>query len=149
MTLKYQSAVLAVLMGLAACAPSPAPTATESACQPSVIQTSTDRPPEIQATIQSTGEVWALLFFDQAQVGQDEKIVWRITGAGQPFKIEARHTDGTVIQPIWGPEYHTSSSWERPGMEWGTGFNFPKPGCWTLTATLGATVGEIRLQVAP
>jgi hypothetical protein len=98
--------------------------------------------------MKSEGEVWALLFFDQAQAKQDEKIVWRITGAGQPFEIKAQHEDGTIIHPIWGPEYHGSSNWERPGTEWGTGFNFPKPGCWTLTVTLGTTIGEIWLEVA-
>ena len=99
--------------------------------------------------MKSGGEVWALLFFDRAQARQDEKIVWRITGTGGPLQIRAQHEDGTITQPIWGPEYHDSSSWDRPGAEWGTGFNFPEPGCWTLTATLGATVGDIRLQVAP
>ena len=99
--------------------------------------------------MKSTGELWALLFFDKAQANTEEKIVWRITGTGRQFDIFARHEDGTVIHPIWGPDYHGGSNWERPGDEWGTGFNFPKPGCWTLTVTLGATVGEIRLEVAP
>jgi hypothetical protein len=97
--------------------------------------------------MKSEGEVWALLFFGEAHARQDEKIVWRITGTGQQFEAQARHEDGTIIQPIWGPEYHGSSTWERPGEEWGTGFNFPKPGCWTLTVTRGTTVGEIRLNV--
>jgi hypothetical protein len=155
MNVRCQAAVvIAMLMGLAACAPASnrpvaTPTATTPACQPSATQPYQGGFPEVRATVKSTGEVWALLFFDQAHAGQEAKIVWRITGSGSPFKIEARHTDGTVIQPIWGPDYHSSSSWDRPGQEWGTGFNFPEAGCWTLTATLGATVGEIRLEVAP
>ncbi len=99
--------------------------------------------------MKSSGELWALLFFDKAQAQQDLKIVWRITGTGSPFTIKAQHTDGTIVKPIWGPEYHGGSSWQRPGDEWGTGFNFPKPGCWTLTVTLGKTIGEIRLEVLP
>ena len=154
MTDRCRSVVfMTILIGLAACVSAPdrplAPTATQSTCQPSPTHPYNGGFPEIQATVKSTGEVWALLFFDQAQAGQDAKIVWRITGTGGPFQVKAQHADGTLAQPIWGPEYHGGSSWERPGDEWGTGFNFPKPGCWTLTATLGATVGEIRLQVAP
>jgi len=125
----------------------PAPTATQPTCQPSLAQPSKNDFPEIQATMKSTGEIWALLFFDQAHAKQEAKIVWRITGTGKQFDITAQHEDGTIIHPIWGPEYHGGSNWERPGEEWGTGFNFPEPGCWTLTVTLGATTGEIRLQV--
>ncbi len=127
----------------------PTPTATHPACQPSVAQPSKNGFPEVQGTMKSPGELWALLFFDKAQANHEAKIVWRITGTGKQFDIFARHEDGTVIHPIWGPEYHGGSNWERPGDEWGTGFNFPKPGCWTLTVTLGATVGEIRLEVDP
>jgi hypothetical protein len=142
---------------LAACAPSPdrptvtptqsATIATQAVCQPSVAQPSKNGFPEIQGTMKSGGELWALLFFDKAQANTEEKIVWRITGTGKQFDIFAQHEDGTIIHPIWGPDYHGSSNWERPGDEWGTGFNFPKPGCWTLTVTLGATIGEIRLDV--
>lgn len=96
----------------------------------------------------SNGELWALLFFDKAQTGKDLKIVWRMTGSGEQFSIQAKHEDGTTASPIWGPEYHGGSSWHRPGEEWGAGFNFPKPGCWTLTVTRGSTVGHISLDVA-
>ena len=142
---------------LAACAPmpdraevtpaQPSPIATHAECQPSLAQPSKNGFPEIRANMKSAGEIWALLFFDKAQAKKEEKIVWRITGTGKQFDIKARHEDGTIIHPIWGPEYHGSSNWERPGDEWGTGFNFPKPGCWTLTVTLGETTGEIRLEV--
>jgi hypothetical protein len=97
--------------------------------------------------MKSEGELWALLFFDTAYAQQEAKIVWRITGTGKQFDVIARHEDGTIIHPIWGPEYHGGSNWERPGDEWGTGFNFSKPGCWTLIVTRGATAGEIRLEV--
>ena len=142
---------------LAACAPTPnrigatpaqpAPIATQPVCQPSLAQPSKNGFPEIQGTMKSEGEMWALLFFDKAYTKKEEKIVWRITGTGKQFDVKAQHEDGTIIHPIWGPEYHGSSNWERPGDEWGTGFNFPEPGCWTLTVTRGATTGEIRLDV--
>jgi hypothetical protein len=125
----------------------PTPTATQLACQPSQTQLSKDGFSEIQGKMRSKGEIWALLFFDKAYAKKDEKIVWRIDGVGKQFDIQAQHEDGTIIHPIWGPEYHTSSNWDRPGSEWGTGFNFPEAGCWTLTVTLGDTTGEIYLDV--
>ena len=90
--------------------------------------------------------MWALLFFDEAHANEDLKIVWRITGLGE-FHAEAQNENGKVILPIWGPEFHVSSTWERPGEEWGTGFNFSEPGCWTITVTSGETTGEISLDV--
>lgn len=92
------------------------------------------------------GEMWALLFFDNAQALMDEKFVWKITGSGA-LDIQAKHEDGTIIHPIWGPEYHPSSNWNHPGDEWGTGFNFPESGCWTLIVTHGIAVGKIYLNV--
>jgi hypothetical protein len=127
----------------------PLATPTTATCQPSRIQTSKIQFPEVQGTMITDGEIWALLFFDKGHAREDLKIVWRITGSGNQFKVQARNEDGTVIDPIWGPDYHGSSDWERAGYEWGTGFNFPKPGCWTLTAARGTTKGEIRLIVAP
>ena len=121
--------------------------ATQPACQASQIRPSKIVVPETQGTMKSDGEMWALLFFDQAKAKEDEKIVWRITGTGKQFDVQAKHEDGTIIRPSW-IEYHGSSNWERPGEEWGTGFNFPKPGCWTLTVTRGTTIGEIRLDVS-
>ena len=116
-------------------------------CQPSVIQKSQSGFPEIQGTMKSDGEMWALLFFDKAHAKEDEKFVWRITGTGMDFTARAQNEDGTSISPIWEPDYHGSSTWERPGEEWGTGFNFPEPDCWRLIVTRGATTGEIRLDV--
>jgi hypothetical protein len=99
--------------------------------------------------MRSEGEVWALLFFDKAQAEQELKIVWKITGTDGELTVQARGEDGTVLSPVWGPEAHEGSNWNRPGDEWGTGFNFPEPGCWTLTATRGDITGEISLEVPP
>jgi hypothetical protein len=148
-----------ISISVAACMPKPnradpiptesTPAITEPGCQPSLIQESQNSFPEIQGTMNSKGEIWALLFFGEAHAKEDLKIVWRITGGGQEVIIQAQNEDGTIIQPIWGPEFHESSNWERPGTEWGTGFNFTEPGCWTITITLGATEGEINLDVLP
>jgi hypothetical protein len=97
--------------------------------------------------MKTDGELWALLFFDQAHAKMDEKIVWRISGTGGDLTTRAQNEAGTIISPVWGPEYHGGSNWNRPGDEWGTGFNFPEPGCWTLTVTYGPTQGEISLDV--
>jgi hypothetical protein len=123
-------------------------TATLAACQPSRMQKSKNDFPEIQGSMSTDGEMWALLFFDKAHAKEEAKIVWRITGSGKQFIVQGRHEDGTVISPIWVAD-HGGSNWDRPGYEWGTGFNFPKPGCWTLIATRGTTIGEIRLDVLP
>ena len=96
--------------------------------------------------MKSEGEMWALLFFETAQANEEEKIVWRITGESDEFQAHAQNDEGTVVEPTW-IEYHGGSNWQRPGQEWGTGFNFPTPGCWTITVSRGETTGEISLDV--
>lgn len=139
--------IFAMLTGCAA--PQPPATATAVGCRPSQVQASESGFAEIQGEMHADGELWALLFFDKAHAAEELKIVWKMTGSGEKFTVEAKHEDGTVISPIWGPEQHSGSNWHRPGPEWGTGFNFPKPGCWTLTASYGTTIGEIRLDILP
>ena len=121
-------------------------TETPVSCQPSKILESPNSFPEIQGDMQSDGELWALLFFPRAYVNEEAKIVWRITGEGDEFHAQAQSEAGTIIQPVW-QDYHDSSTWERPGLEWGTGFNFPASGCWTITVTYGETKGTISLDV--
>ena len=139
-------ACASTLIPAANTSPEATPTTTQPACR-SKIQISKNKFPEIQGTMKSDGELWALLFFDKAYPNKDLKFVWRITGDGEDFHAQAKNKDGTIILPVWGPEYHGGSSWQRPGIEWGTGFNFPEPGCWTITVTLGATIGEIYIDV--
>jgi hypothetical protein len=124
----------------------PPPTSTPVSCQPSEILDTQVAFGEIQGDMQSEGELWALLFFKTAWTKADQKIVWRITGEGGEFEAKAQSEDGTVIQPVW-EQHHESSTWGRPGLEWGTGFNFPTPGCWTITVTSGETTGTISLKV--
>ena len=119
---------------------------TQPACQPSKIQKSKNDFPEIQGSMKSDGELWALLFFETAHTNEDEKIVWRITGEGDEFHSQAQNENGTIIKPIW-IEYHGGSNWQRPGQEWGTGFNFSEPGCWKITVARGETIGEIAVDV--
>ena len=121
-------------------------TSTPVSCRPSEILESQVAFGEIQGDMQSDGGLWALLFFKTAWAKAEQKIVWRITGEGGEFEAQAQSEDGTIIQPLW-EEYHESSTWERPGEEWGTGFNFPEPGCWMITVTYGETTGTIALKV--
>lgn len=141
--MRFLSISIAILGLLTACAPV---TAAPTVCLPSKIQKSPNGFLEIQADMKQYGEVWALLFFDTAHAREDEKIVWRITGEGDTFDAQAQSEAGTIIQPIW-KEYHGGSNWQRPGQEWGTGFNFPASGCWTITVTRGETTGTISLDV--
>lgn len=102
---------------------------------------------EIRGTTTPDATLWALLFTNYPlSAGTESKMVWRMTGAGN-ITINARAPDGRTIHPTWGPEPHTGSSWNRPGAEWGTGFRFATPGCWTLTATRGTTTGTVNLTV--
>jgi hypothetical protein len=135
--------LITALVLLAACSSA---TETPAACRPSKIQTSTNGFPEIQGDMNSEGEVWALLFFDAAHANEDTKIVWRITGEGDAFEAQAQSEQGAILQPIW-KDYHGGSNWQRPGQEWGTGFNFPAPGCWTIRVRRGETTGTISLDV--
>ena len=152
--MRQLSVFTVILFLLMACSrSSPVPESTSTAarpvCQPSPILKSSNSFPEIQGTMKSEGELWALLFFDGATSNTDLKFAWRIasSGAGIDFHAQAHNENGKIILPIWGPEYHGGSSWQRPGIEWGTGFNFPEPGCWTITITSGASTGEIYLDV--
>jgi hypothetical protein len=138
--------VLSVILILfAACSPSKS-TKTQATGEPSKIQKSQNEFLEIQGNMKSDGEIWALLFFETAHTNEDEKIVWRVTGEVDELHAEARSEEGTIITPIW-VEYHGGSNWQRPGQEWGTGFNFPTPGCWRITVTRGETTGEIDIEV--
>ena len=141
--MRLLSVSIAILVLLTACTSA---TETPTGCQPSQVQKSPDGFLEIQADMKSDREAWALLFFETAHAKEDAKIVWRITGEGDTFEAQAQSEDGTTIQPIW-KEYHGGSNWQRPSQEWGTGFNFPAQGCWTITVKRGETTGTIALDV--
>jgi hypothetical protein len=72
-------------------------TSTPAVCDSSQIQTSKIDFPEVQGTMSSEGEMWALLFFDKPHAKEELKIVWRITGSGKDFTVQARNVDGTVV----------------------------------------------------
>jgi hypothetical protein len=92
---------------------------------------------------------WALLFLRDGQLhpGQEAKIVWRMTGTGS-LTIRAEGPAGGTVTPVGGPEPHISSTWQRPGDEWGTGWVFPAAGCWTVRASRdGRATATLTLEV--
>jgi hypothetical protein len=82
------------------------------------------------------------------RVNEDVKIVWRITGAG-PLRLTSLDPHGRAHPLQWGPVPHLmGSTYHRPGQEWGAGYRFTQPGCWTLRAHRGTSLGEVRLTVS-
>jgi len=91
-------------------------------------------------------EVWGLLFMEAPFArGREVKIVWRMTGEG-PLRVSAVLPGGKRTQPIW-LEDHGGSTWQRPGYEWGTGWKFPKAGCWKIELTRTRGSGHVWLRV--
>jgi hypothetical protein len=81
-----------------------------------------------------------------ARAGDQEKIVWRMTGAGA-LNLTAIGPDGERHRLAWGPAAHESSSWDKPGDEWGAGYVFSTPGCWDLRATRGHAAADVWIRV--
>lgn len=102
---------------------------------------------EINATT-SERSLFALVFGDYPAKagGQTTKIAWRMTGTG-PLVLEAVGPNGESLRPAFGPEPHVSSNWSRPGDEWGSGFDFPTAGCWTITASRQDVSANIAVLV--
>lgn len=109
---------------------------------PSPVTPSAIALPEVHGQ-SSNGELWALLFND-LRAGQEIKIVWRMTGTGN-LHLVALGPRGQRVAPVWGPEQHSSSNWNRPGDEWGAGFTFPIAGCWDIHAARDDVSGDVWL----
>lgn len=136
----------------------PAPLSSTARNSPSVQQSFTSptdedcRPPSPQTT-SSLAEVkgtrlWALVFGAMPlKAATNTKIVWRMSGHGA-FQIAAKTTDGTGASMSFGPEPHQSSTWNVPNTdEWGTGFIFPKAGCWRVHAYRDDLAGDVYFLV--
>jgi hypothetical protein len=80
------------------------------------------------------------------RAGEELKIVWRMTGAG-PLRIAFTAPDGHRAPLVFGPEAHRTSSYDRPGDEWGTGFRFVAPGCWHIHFARDRGVADVWLRV--
>ncbi|HEY3464412.1 MAG TPA: hypothetical protein VGL47_04720 [Amycolatopsis sp.] len=96
----------------------------------------------------SRGGTAVALVFAQVplKAGDEHKIVWRVTGTG-PIRIFATGPAAEVVQPVWGPEEHGGSTFAYPGDEWGVGFRFATPGCWTVHVERTDVEGSLSLPV--
>jgi len=107
-------------------------------------------PGEVQGTA-TGGTVWA--WFMQTyppQAGIEDKTIWRLDGPGTAYLptfglIGPANARGRLN---WGPAYHLSSTWNRPGDEYGTGLLFPVPGCWDVHVSVGQVTGEVYVVVS-
>ena len=144
-------AVAATVLWIGGCSSPSRPTSP-----PVAVDSSVGRPGCRPASLVSNGEVqgsasrgislWGLTGGQPLSVGAQIKIVWRMTGVG-PLVVTPVAPDGRTRSLLWGPAYHLSSSYHRPGQEWGTGFVFDQPGCWhiELSRTIGR--GDVYLEV--
>ena len=102
--------------------------------------------------VEGTGHgvtLWGLLMFPHsmpARVGDQEKIVWRMTGTGS-LTLAVIGPDGEHHRLAWGPDAHLGSNWNKPGAEWGAGYVFTAPGCWDLRATRGDATADVWMPV--
>ncbi|MFI6791230.1 hypothetical protein ACIBG4_28255 [Nonomuraea sp. NPDC050383] len=125
---------------------SPAVTGAGKGCHGMPVLTSGGGFPEVRGEGRGA-EVWGLLFAPVPfRKGREVKIVWRMTGEG-PLTVTATLPDGTRARRTFGPEQHGGSNWKRPGEEWGTGFVFPKPGCWKVELSRTRGSGQVWLPV--
>jgi hypothetical protein len=96
----------------------------------------------------SRGSIWVLFFSPvPPRAGQEVKVVWRMTGAGD-FTFLVSDMEGKTIPLVWGPQGHGSSSWVHPGNEVGTGFKFPHAGCWKIHVVKPDVDADVWLEVA-
>ena len=106
--------------------------------------------PEIEGTSDQV-QLWGLIMAQHRDnplhVNEDVKIVWRVTGSGA-LHLATFDPDGREHPLQWGPDPHLSSTWTRPGDEWGAGYRFTQPGCWTLRATRGTATARVWLEIA-
>ncbi|WP_346960484.1 hypothetical protein [uncultured Arthrobacter sp.] len=76
----------------------------------------------------------------------EKKIVWRISGSGQPA-VTVTRPGGDESGLAWGPEFHSSSNYARPGDEYGTALVVDQPGCWNIKFTRDSRTANVWLQV--
>lgn len=125
------------------------PSTMESACSsPSRILDGVDGPPEVEGSSEDGltlyGQVQSERFLLASEV--EKKIVWRISGSGEPA-VTVTRPGGGESSLAWGPEYHSSSNYDRPGDEYGTALVLDEPGCWHIGFTRESGTADVWLQV--
>ena len=84
------------------------------------------------------------------QAGISDKTVWRLDGPGVSAAVPTFSLVGPASQSgrlDWGPAFHDSSTWNRPGSEYGTGLVFPTAGCWDVHVSIGQVSGDVYVVV--
>jgi hypothetical protein len=84
------------------------------------------------------------------QAGIEDKTIWRLDGPGASAAVPTFSLVGPASQTgrlDWGPALHDSSTWNRPGDEYGTGLLFPAAGCWDVHVTVGQVTGDVYVVV--
>lgn len=101
---------------------------------------------EVQGVASTGNQLWMLVdgIGPPLRTNTPTKLLWRMTGNG-PLTIFADGPQREQIRPAWGPVPHGGSSWTRPGDEWGTEFNMPRPGCWVLHAMRSDVTGQVSV----
>ncbi|MEQ1735327.1 MAG: hypothetical protein ABL886_02710 [Rhodoglobus sp.] len=109
--------------------------------------------PEVQGTPNAGSDGVSLFGWIMANdvppllAGHDVKVVWRLVGVGGE-SVRLFGPTGHEAPLSWGPEAHTSSNYERPGLEWGTGFVLDEPGCWELRFGSGGAGASVWFEVS-
>lgn len=97
------------------------------------------------------GTVWAwFMAAYPPQAGVSDKTIWRLDGPGISAAAPTFFLVGPASQTAhldWGPAFHDSSNWNRPGDEYGTGLLFPAAGCWDVHVTVGQVTGDVYVVV--
>jgi hypothetical protein len=96
------------------------------------------------------GTVWAWFMAGYPpKAGIEDKTLWRLDGPGTSgaptFALVGPASQAGRLN--WGPELHISSSWNRPGVEFGTGLLFPAAGCWDVHVAVGQLTGDVYVVV--
>jgi hypothetical protein len=93
-------------------------------------------------------DLWALFLSGIPVAKNENKIALRVgVHFQEPPHVVEIGPDGQHISPLSFDE-HESSSWNRPGVEWGAVFIFPVKGCWDVHVTGGTTVGDVWIVVS-
>jgi hypothetical protein len=97
----------------------------------------------------TNSELWALIMAAEnpPRAKGLVKIVWRMTGVGN-LELVALGPKGEHLSPNDGPQEHSGSSWNRPGLEWGSVFTFPEGGCWQVHASRDGAWGDVWLNIS-
>lgn len=136
----YGLAALAVVMaGMSSCG------GTKSA----VCENESPITANVVSATSSNGSAAGLLFLKHKlpiASGEEVKIVWRVTGEG-PLSLRYFDPSGAERPLTFGPAEHLGSSFNRPGDEWGGGFQFDAKGCWHIRLDRTGTSADAWLAV--